>query len=65
MLVAELPAHFTVWISSPEAAFTRGKFVYCNWDVDELKAGATKIQETESLFTTGLNGVNFAPELLV
>jgi hypothetical protein len=63
-LAAELPAHFTVWVSSPEAAFTRGKFVYCNWDVEELKAGAKRIQETPSLFTTGLNGAEFTPESL-
>ncbi|KAE9977959.1 hypothetical protein EG328_001752 [Venturia inaequalis] len=57
----ELPAHFAVWISSPEAAFVRGKFVSCNWDVDELKKAAKKITETDSLFTTSLV---YSPELL-
>lgn len=62
--LAELPAHFAVWISSPEAAFIRGKFVFCNWDVDELKKASKKITETDGLFNTGLNGVDFSPELL-
>jgi len=58
----ELPAHFTVWIASPEAAFLKGKFAYCNWDVDELKAKAKKIQETD-IFTAGIMGNNpFSPD---
>ncbi|TLD28079.1 putative short chain dehydrogenase [Venturia nashicola] len=59
--LAELPAHFTVWISSPEAAFVRGKFVSSNWDVDELKKAAKKIAGTDGLLTTGLH---YSPELL-
>lgn len=60
-----MPAHFAVWVSSPEAKFLRGKFVSCNWDVDELKKAAEKIKETSGLFRTGLNGVEYSPELLV
>lgn len=37
----------------------------CNWDVDELKKAAEKIKETSGLFRTGLNGVEYSPELLV
>ncbi|KAF2160132.1 hypothetical protein M409DRAFT_60239 [Zasmidium cellare ATCC 36951] len=33
----QLPADFAVWLASPEARFLRGRFVYANWDVDELK----------------------------
>ena len=32
-----LPADFIVWAASPEADFLKGKFVFANWDVEELK----------------------------
>lgn len=41
-----LPASFNVWLASPEAAFAKGKFLWANWDVDELKANAEEIQNT-------------------
>ncbi|KAK5680751.1 hypothetical protein LTR17_027512, partial [Elasticomyces elasticus] len=33
-----LPSHFAVWLASPAAAFTNGRFVMSNWDVEELMA---------------------------
>lgn len=33
-----LPSHFAVWLASPAAAFTNGRFVMSNWDVDEIMA---------------------------
>ncbi|RFU73022.1 short-chain dehydrogenase [Trichoderma arundinaceum] len=54
----DLPGHFAVWLTSPEAVFLRNKFVWVNWDVDELKARKNEIgKET---FTTTLSGVSFA-----
>ena len=47
-----------VWLASPEAAFLKGKFVWANWDVDELKARAKEI-ETTSLLTVDLAGSPF------
>ncbi|KAF7536568.1 hypothetical protein G7054_g4407 [Neopestalotiopsis clavispora] len=41
---ASLPAGFMVWLASPEAQFLKGKFLWTNWDVDELKAKAEEIQ---------------------
>ena len=41
--VAQLPGNFCVWLTSPEAAFLHGRFVWVNWDVDELKARADEI----------------------
>ncbi|ETS85544.1 hypothetical protein PFICI_03569 [Pestalotiopsis fici W106-1] len=41
---ASLPAGFMVWLASPEAEFLKGKFLWTNWDVDELKAKAEEIQ---------------------
>ncbi|OAL53583.1 NAD(P)-binding protein [Pyrenochaeta sp. DS3sAY3a] len=33
-----LPASFSVWLASPQAAFLHGRFVMSAWDVDELVA---------------------------
>ncbi|KAF9776776.1 hypothetical protein IL306_004971 [Fusarium sp. DS 682] len=51
-----LPAQFYVWLASPEAEFLKGKFVWANWDVDELKARAEEIKNSLLLRVT-LNGV--------
>ena len=50
-----------VWVASPEARFLNGKFVFANWDVNELKARAKEIEETDIL-TTGILGWPFAPK---
>lgn len=39
-----LPASFSVWLASTEARFLKGKFLWANWDVDELKAHAKEIE---------------------
>ncbi|EXK84017.1 hypothetical protein FOQG_11750 [Fusarium oxysporum f. sp. raphani 54005] len=51
-----LAAQFYVWLASPEAEFLKGKFVWVNWDVDELKARADEIKNS-LLFKVILNGV--------
>ncbi|KAK5677437.1 hypothetical protein LTS10_010009 [Elasticomyces elasticus] len=50
-----LPAAFVVWASSAGAKFLNGKFIWASWDVDELKAMATKLSESND-FTLGLLG---------
>ncbi|KAI1334016.1 NAD(P)-binding protein [Xylariaceae sp. FL0016] len=35
----DLPGQFAVWAASSEAKFLHGRFVWANWDVDELKKG--------------------------
>lgn len=55
-MLVTLPAHFNVWIASPEAEFLKGKFVWANWDVDELKALAKEVKES-MLLKIYLNGV--------
>ncbi|KAH7466337.1 hypothetical protein FOMA001_g16582 [Fusarium oxysporum f. sp. matthiolae] len=52
----ELPAHFIVWLTSVEAEFLKGKFVWANWDAQELLARAEEIKSTMLLRVT-LNGV--------
>ncbi|KAM3071282.1 hypothetical protein ACMFMG_008872 [Clarireedia jacksonii] len=39
----QMSANFIVWASSPEARFLRGKFVWANWDVDEMMAKKDEI----------------------
>lgn len=57
---AELPAHFLVWLShdAEKTKFLGGKFVWVNWDVDELVTLAREIKDTE-LFSVGLMGWPF------
>lgn len=45
-----------MWLASPEAAFLAGRFVWANWDVEELKARAKEIEESPYLLTIGLIG---------
>ncbi|KAH8810621.1 putative oxidoreductase [Xylogone sp. PMI_703] len=53
-----LPASFNVWLASPEARFLKGKFLWANWDVDELKAKAQEIEKSTYL-NIGLTGWPF------
>ena len=54
----DLSGDFCVWLCSPEAAFLRGKFVWVNWDVEELVASKEEILSTDIL-DTKLGGVSF------
>ena len=56
--LAGLAASFIVWVCSPEADFLKGKFVWANWDVEELKAREAEIKNTD-LLTLGLVGWPF------
>ena len=53
----DLPGHFIVWLASKEAEFLKGKFVWANWDVEELMARKDEI-ENSMLFRLSLNGVD-------
>lgn len=55
ILVADLAGDFVVWLASEEAKFLKGKFIWVNWDVEELKANAKEIEST-SLLTIQLEG---------
>ena len=52
---AQLAGDFTVWLLSEEARFLKGKFVWVNWDVEELKGRKEEI-EGNSFLTLGLDG---------
>lgn len=42
--LVSLPASFMVWLASPEAIFLKSKFLWTNWDVDELMERAAEIE---------------------
>ncbi|KAH6867422.1 hypothetical protein B0T10DRAFT_419801 [Thelonectria olida] len=45
----ELPGAFSVWLASPEAKFLKGKFVWVNWDAEELISRAQEIEDPSPL----------------
>jgi hypothetical protein len=47
-----------VWLASPEARFLKGKYLWANWDVDELKERKDEIEKS-SLLSIGLQGWPF------
>ena len=58
MRSVDLAGHFFVWICSPEATFLRGKFVWANWDVEELKALKDQILN-EELINIDMKGLDW------
>ena len=58
--IVKLSAAFTVWITLPEAQFLNGKWVWVNWDVEELEAKAEEIS-SGTQFTAGIYGWPFSP----
>ncbi|CAI6297821.1 unnamed protein product [Periconia digitata] len=51
-----LPGQFHVWLASPEAEFLKGKFVWANWDVEEMKTHAKELEES-MLLRVYLDGI--------
>ncbi|KAL7949502.1 hypothetical protein V8C42DRAFT_311072 [Trichoderma barbatum] len=52
----DLPGQFCPWLLTDEARFLRNKFVWANWDVEELVARKDEIVGTRAL-TWGVEGV--------
>lgn len=48
-----LGSYFVVWCTSPAAAFLNGRFVWANWDINELKNMEKSIVD-EGKLTFGL-----------
>jgi hypothetical protein len=44
-----LAGNLMVWLASPAANFLKGKFIWANWDVDELKERAAEIEGSRLL----------------
>jgi len=47
-----LPACFNVWLASPEARFLKGKFLWTNWDVEELMSQREALEASTQLNIT-------------
>ena len=56
VLIVDLAAHFAVWLASPDASFLSGRFVWAQWDIDELKARAEEVKSSPYLLKIGLVG---------
>ncbi|KAJ4304913.1 hypothetical protein N0V90_000441 [Kalmusia sp. IMI 367209] len=54
---AELAGCFFVWLASPEAAFLKNRFVWSNWDAQELIERKEEITSSKFLLTWMVNGV--------
>ncbi|KAL8956246.1 MAG: hypothetical protein Q9193_006178 [Seirophora villosa] len=57
----KLSAHFILWMTSPEAHFLRGRFVWANWDVEQLKTRAKEIEESPQMLTSNVLGWPYQP----
>ncbi|KAK4494424.1 hypothetical protein PRZ48_014722 [Zasmidium cellare] len=44
-----LPANTMLWLASPEANFVKGKYIWANWNVEEMKARAAEIEGSDLL----------------
>lgn len=57
---AALTGDFTAWLASDEASFLAGRFVWANWDCEQLINRKQEILK-ENLFRTALTGVDSSP----
>jgi hypothetical protein len=54
LLIANLPGNFAVWLASDEAKFLTGRFVWAQWDVDELLQLKPRIESNPLLLNTSV-----------
>lgn len=52
----DLMAHFAVWLAGPESDFLNGRFLWANWDVDELIAAKDKFAANPAQLHLALEG---------
>ncbi|KAL6899933.1 hypothetical protein GGI43DRAFT_427646 [Trichoderma evansii] len=57
---AALTGDFTAWLASDEASFLAGRFVWVNWDYEQLISRKQEILEN-NLFRAALTGVDSSP----
>jgi hypothetical protein len=55
----ELPAHFMLWLTTAQADFLRTRFLWANWDVEELIARRQEIEANPLLFKITIGGWPF------
>ena len=52
-----LSAHMAVWLASKDAAFLHGRYVWANWDADELTEMKDRILADPAFLKVGVTGV--------
>jgi hypothetical protein len=62
-ILASLPAGFIVWAASNNANFARGKMIWSNWDVAELKAKENEIASSHLLSTSVEGWAAYMPDM--
>ena len=50
----DLPAHFALWLAGPESGFLHGRYLWAQWDVDELVALRERVERDPSFLKIGL-----------
>lgn len=50
----DLPAHFAVWLAGPDSGFLHGRYLWANWDVDELTEVKDRLESDATFLTVGL-----------
>lgn len=53
-----LAGHMALWLASKEAAFLHGRFVWANWDADELMEMKDRVAADVGFMKVGITGVN-------
>ncbi|ROT37791.1 NAD(P)-binding protein [Sodiomyces alkalinus F11] len=55
-----LPGRLAVFLASPEAEFLHGRFIWSNWDVEELKTGVVgeQIKKEPHFLKAGIEGLS-------
>lgn len=53
-LTEKLPGDMSVWLASPEAEFLNGRYLWSQWDVDELISMKEKVTADPSILTFSL-----------
>jgi len=53
-----LSAHTAVWVGSEEAAFLHGRYLWCNWDADELVTMKQKVLDDPGFLKVGITGMD-------
>lgn len=51
----DLPGDFAVWLSTSEAEFLSGRFLWCHWDVDELIALKERVRKDAGFLRMSVN----------
>jgi NAD(P)-dependent dehydrogenase (short-subunit alcohol dehydrogenase family) len=51
-----LMGHLAVWLASPESEFLKGRFIWANWDIEDLVKAKEEIIKQPGLFRLTLDG---------